>query len=580
MSTLPIWNLKDFYPSYKSELILDDIKNLEISSIKFSRKYKNKLLKLNDQSILRSLNEYESIEEKIVSIKSFAFLTYCTDQLNKNKTKFFQKIQEDLSKIEKNTIFYTLELNNIRNASCLEKSKYKSWFINLNKLKKFQKSEEVEMLLMDKSLTSSSAWIKFFDQKMARLKFKFKNKYLSETEILNLLSSSNKTIRKEAAHSFGKTLKENIFYFSFIINNISKDLDIEKNLRGFKFSESARHVSNQIEKQDVDSLVKTVTSNYSNICHRYYKYKSNFFGTSKLNYWDRNAPYPKSKDFKVSWSDAKKIVLESYYNFDKRLGDIACMFFDKSWIHAKISKGKASGAFSHPTVPTCHPYILVNFQGKIRDVMTLAHELGHGIPQYLANKNGFLLADTPLTLAETASVFGEMLTFKSLLKNSKNNNEKKYLLRCKIEDMMNTVFRQIAFFVFERNIHRQRINGELSDDEISNIWMLSQEESLGKNIRLDGDYKYFWAYIPHFIHSPFYVYAYAFGDCLVNSLYSKYEQNSVNFNKNYIKLLESGGTIDYKKLLKNFGLNPKDKNFWQMGMNLIQNFIDELEQLG
>ena len=345
MSTLPIWNLKDFYPSYKSELILDDIKNLEISSIKFSRKYKNKLLKLNDQSILRSLNEYESIEEKIVSIKSFAFLTYCTDQLNKNKTKFFQKIQEDLSKIEKNTIFYTLELNNIRNASCLEKSKYKSWFINLNKLKKFQKSEEVEMLLMDKSLTSSSAWIKFFDQKMARLKFKFKNKYLSETEILNLLSSSNKTIRKEAAHSFGKTLKENIFYFSFIINNISKDLDIEKNLRGFKFSESARHVSNQIEKQDVDSLVKTVTSNYSNICHRYYKYKSNFFGTSKLNYWDRNAPYPKSKDFKVSWSDAKKIVLESYYNFDKRLGDIACMFFDKSWIHAKISKGKASGAF-------------------------------------------------------------------------------------------------------------------------------------------------------------------------------------------------------------------------------------------
>jgi oligoendopeptidase F len=325
--------------------------------------------------------------------------------------------------------------------------------------------------------------------------------------------------------------------------------------------------------------VKTATSNFSEICHRYYKYKSTFFKGRKLNFWDRNAPYPKSKEFKISWDEAKEIVLNSYYSFDKRFGDIVKLFFEKSWIHARISNGKTSGAFSHPTVPSCHPCILVNFQGRIRDVMTLAHELGHGVHQYLANKNGLLLADTPLTLAETASVFGEMLVFKSLLKNSKNKNEKIYLLRSKIEDMLNTVFRQIAFFKFERDIHKKRIEGELSEEEMCSIWMKIQKESLGDNVDLGGDYKYFWAYIPHFIHSPFYVYAYAFGDCLVNSLYSKYEDGEKSFNNKYFNLLQSGGSKHYQRHLKKFNLNPKDKDFWQLGMNLIKNFMDELEQL-
>ena len=582
MTTLPEWNLKDFYPSFESKLISEDMNDVKKMATSFSKKYKNKLNILNSSLLVKSLSEYEKLEEKIVSLKSFAFLTYCTDQLNKEKTKFFQKVQEYLSEVEKKTIFYTIELNKLKkNKSIfLEKSKYKSWILNLNKIKKYQKSETVETLLMEKSITSSSAWIKFFDQKMARLKFDFRKKKITETEILNLLSSTDKNVRKDAALSFGKTLKENIFDFTFVINNISKDLDIEKNLRGFKYSESSRHLSNQIDKKDVDSLVKIATKNYKNICHRYYKYKAKHFGTIKLNYWDRNAPYPKTKDRKINWNEAKKIVLDSYYGFDKKLGDIANIFFEKSWIHAKISRGKASGAFSHPTVPKCHPYILVNFQGKIRDVMTLAHELGHGIHQYLANKNGFLLSDTPLTLAETASVFGEMLTFRSLLKNSKDKDEKKFLLRNKIEDMINTVFRQIAFFIFERNIHNERMNGELSDDDISRIWMSSQNKSLGNCVKLNGDYKYFWAYIPHFIHSPFYVYAYAFGDCLVNSLYSKFEENIPNFNAKYIKLLESGGTKHYQQILKEFDLDPKQKDFWQMGMNLIQNLIDELEQLG
>ncbi len=581
MSTLPIWDLTDFYPSYKSKLIYKDLKKLGSLCTFFSKQYKNKLRSIHKNELKKSLVEFETIEEKIVSLKSFAFLTHCTDQLNKEKTKFYQDIEESLSKIEKKIIFYTIELNKLpkEKSDVFSKTKYKNWIRNLKRLKKYQKSEIVESLLMEKAITSSSAWIKFFDQTMARLKFSFRGRSLTETEVLDLLTSSEKSIRKDAALCFGKTLKENIFHFSFVMNNISKDLDIEKTLRGFKFSESSRHLSNQIEKDDVDSLVKTVTSSYSLICHRYYKYKSKYFGGKKLNFWDRNAPYPNSKDIKISWSEAKRIVLDSYYNFDKRMGDIAKIFFDKSWIHAKLLKGKTSGAFSHPTVPKCHPYILLNFQGKIRDVMTLAHELGHGIHQYLANKNGLLLADTPLTLAETASVFGEMLTFRSLIQNSKNNDEKIYLLRSKIEDMLNTVFRQIAFFIFERRVHEKRMNGELSDDEISELWMESQKESLGKSVYLTNDYKYFWAYIPHFIHSPFYVYAYAFGDCLVNSLYSRYTENTKDFNKKYTKLLESGGSQHYQKLLESFDLDPKEKNFWQMGMNLIKNLIDELEQL-
>ncbi|MFL2661375.1 MAG: M3 family oligoendopeptidase [Alphaproteobacteria bacterium] len=581
MSNLPSWNLADFYPSFKSKLIIDDLNLLKKDTHSFQKKFKNKLKNLSKNQLLNSLKQYEKLEEKIYFIKSFSFLTHCTDQLNKEKNKFYQSTSETLSNIEKNLVFFCLELNNLGKEKIrqFDKTRYESWIKNLSKFKKYQQSENIEKLLMEKSLTSSSAWIKFFDQTMTRLKFKFRNKNLSETEILNLFSSPQQSIRKDAALSFGKTLKDNIFNFTFIMNNISKDLDIDKNLRGFDYSESSRHLSNQIEKKDVDSLVKTVKSNYSLICHRYYNYKAKYFGKKKLDFWDRNAPYPRAKIQNISWNEAQSIVFESYNSFDKRAGEVVKMFFDNSWIHASPMNGKTSGAFSHPTVPSCHPYILLNYQGRTRDVMTLAHELGHGIHQYLANKQGLLLADTPLTLAETASVFGEMLTFKSLIKNAKNQKEKIYLLRSKIEDMINTVFRQISFFIFERNIHTMRIKTELSEDDISDIWMETQKESLGPSVNLTRDYQYFWSYIPHFIHSPFYVYAYAFGDCLVNSLYSSYEKSSNGFNDKYLDMLKAGGSQDYHKLLNRFELNPKSSNFWQLGMNLIKNLIDDLEKI-
>ena len=579
--TLPSWNLNQFYESIEDNQINKDFKNLNSISKKFQNKYRGKLDSLSSESLLNSLKEYEKVEEVIQKIQSFAYLSYCTDQLEDKIKKFYQEVEEKLSNIEKNLIFYGIELNNLptKNLKCFDNTKYVNWIENHRKFKKYQKSEDNEKLLMEKSITSSSAWVKFFDQSMARLKFKFNAKNLTETEILNLLSSTNGKVRKKAAKVFGDTLKENIFNFSFIMNTISKDLDINKNIRGFEFSESSRHLSNQIDKSDVDCLVETASNNYSEICHRYYKYKAKFFGGKKLNYWDRNAPYPKQKELKINWNEAKSIVVNAYSEFDDRFGKIANLFFENSWIHAKVKKGKTSGAFSHPTVPSCHPCILINYQGKIRDVMTLAHELGHGIHQYLANKNGVLLADTPLTLAETASVFGEMLTFKSLLKKSENKNQKISLLRSKIEDMLNTVFRQVAFFKFEREVHLKRSSGELTEEEIGKIWMDTQKESLGPSIKFNDNYKYFWAYIPHFIHSPFYVYAYAFGDCLVNSLYKKYEDGDDDFIEKYYALLEAGGSVHYQNHLSKFKLNPKRRDFWQLGMNLIKNLMDDLEKL-
>tara|TARA_X000001036_G_scaffold337148_1_gene316124 strand:- start:388 stop:2133 length:1746 start_codon:yes stop_codon:yes gene_type:complete len=578
---LPQWNLNEFYQSFKDENINNDILKLKKEINSFSKKYRGKLQSFGKKNLLKSLEEFEYIEELGQKIRSFAFLTHCTDQTNKEKTKFYQYIEETVLDIQNEIIFYGLELNELedKSFSIFKKTKFKNWVVNHRKFKKYQQSEATEKLLVDKSLTSSSAWVRFFDQTITRLRFKFKKRNLSETEILDFMSSAKENDRKEAADVFGKTLKENIFYFSFVINMISKDLDIDKKLRGFKYPESSRHLSNQIDKSDVDSLVDTVTENYVPICHRYYKYKANFFSGKKLNYWNRNAPYPGHKEKRISWNKAKDIVTKSYTDFDERFGKIVKMFFNNSWIDAKISNGKTSGAFSHPTVPSCNPKILLNFQGKIRDVMTLAHELGHGIHQYLANKNGLLLADTPLTLAETASVFGEMLTFRSLLRSAKNNEEKKFLLRSKIEDMLNTVFRQIAFFKFERELHKRRSSSELSEDQISDIWLRTQKESLGNNVILTENYKYFWAYIPHFIHSPFYVYAYAFGDCLVNSLYSQYEKNNKGFNNKYFALLQSGGSVHYQRHLKNFGLDSKNRDFWQLGMNLIKNLMDDLEKL-
>ena len=584
-NTLPVWNLGDLYSSINSRKILKDLNLIEKLSKSFSKKYEGKVIKLSAIKLLKAIEEIEKIDEIMDKILSYAHLLVSENIENEKNKIFFQQMQEKITKFSSMLIFFTLELNQISDKKIKiffkEKKliKYKNWIINRRSFKPYQLDKKLEKLLQDKSLTSSSAWIRLFDDTIAALRFPFKNKLLSSAEILNFLSDNKSSTRKAAAKSVGKTLGKNINLFATITNTLAKDKSINDEWRKLPNPVSARNLSNVVEDKVVDALSNTVSDSYKKLSHRYYAIKAKWFGLKKLKYWDRNAPLPFQSKKQYTWDSARKIVTKAYTDFNPSIGKIVEIFFEKSWIHAPVMTGKSPGAFSASTVPSVHPYILLNFQGKSRDVATLAHELGHGVHQYLsANKQGHFNSSTPLTLAETASVFGEMLTFKSLLKNEKNLKEKKALLANKVEDMLNTVVRQIAFYQFEKEVHLQRKKSELSTEEICSIWIQVQKESLGPSIEFEEEYKYYWSYIPHFIHSPFYVYAYAFGDCLVNSLYGVYEEGLSNFDKKYITLLESGGSKDYKNLLKPFHLNPSNSDFWKKGIKVIENFIDDLEK--
>ena len=583
---LPIWNLSDLYPSIKSKKIVSDLRNIDRFSKSFEKKYENKINKLSSNQLYKAVVELEKIDEIMDKILSYSHLLVA-ENLNDEKNKiFFQQMQEKITNSSSSLIFFTLELNQIseKKLNLLFKNnkllKYKNWIENRRSFKPYQLDKKIEKLLRDKSITANSAWIRLFDETISSLRFPFKNKKLNSSEILNLLSDNKSSNRKTAAKSIGNVLKDNINLFAIITNTLAKDKSINDEWRKLPSPVSARNLSNVVEDDVVEALSKTVSSSYKKLSHRYYSIKAKWFNVKKLKYWDRNAPLPFQTKKEYSWIDARDIVTKAYYDFNPRIGEIVDLFFNKSWIHAPVISGKSPGAFSASTVPSAHPYILVNFQGKARDVATLAHELGHGVHQYLsANKQGHFNSSTPLTLAETASVFGEMLTFKSILSNEKNVKEKKALLANKVEDMLNTVVRQISFYKFEKEIHLKRKKSELSVEEICSIWLKKQKESLGPSIEFDDEYKYYWTYIPHFIHSPFYVYAYAFGDCLVNSLYGIYEEGLNNFDKKYITLLEAGGSQHYRLLLKPFNLNPSNANFWKKGILVIEKLIDSLQDL-
>ena len=584
LGKLPIWNLGDLYESPNSKKLRDDLSNLSIITKKFEKKYNNKVINSSSEKLLKAIIELEKIDIKMDKIMSYAHLLVAEDGNNEKNKIFYQKMQEKITSIASSLVFFSIQINQIsdHNLNKLFSNRslgvYKNWILNLRKFKPYQLDIKTEKLLQEKSITSRSAWVRLFDDTIASLKFPFKGKELSSAEIFNYLSDKKELNRKNSAKVVSKILKNNIRVFATITNTLAKDKSINDNWRGLPNPVSSRNLSNVVEDEVVNALSDTVIENYSRVSHRYYKLKAKWLKKKYLMYWDRNAPIPFQSQSTFSWKEAKNIVINAYNDFDIRAGSIVEKFFDNSWIHAPVTSGKSPGAFAASTIPSVHPYILVNYQGKARDVATLAHELGHGIHQYLAGKKQtYFNTSTPLTLAETASVFGEMLTFKSILKTTVKKNERKGLIANKVEDMINTVVRQIAFYEFEKQIHEKRKINELSVEEINSIWMEVQKNSLGPSIKFEDDYKYFWSYIPHFIHSPFYVYAYAFGDCLVNSLYSVYETNSFKFEDKYINLLESGGNNSYDQLLKPFGLNPKNKNFWYKGIKVIEDFIDQLE---
>ena len=587
---LPEWNLNDLYPGLDSPELKRDLEQADTDCALFEEAYKGRLAALaaGDRAghmLADALRQYEAIDDRLGRLISYASLVYAGNTTDPVRAKFYGDVQERITAASLHLLFFTLELNRIDDAQLDAAMRdpalghYRPWIEDVRKEKPYQLEDRVEELFHEKSVTGYSAWNRLFDETIAGLRFKVAGKSMAIEPTLNLMQDTDGKKRKAAAEALAKTLKENLRPFALITNTLAKDKEISDRWRGFKDIADARHLSNRVEREVVEALVAAVRAAYPKLSHRYYALKASWFGKKRLPHWDRNAPLPKVAQRTIPWSDARATILTAYGAFSPKMAEVADRFFAKNWIDAPVRPGKQPGAFAHPTVPSAHPYVLLNYMGKPRDVMTLAHELGHGVHQVLAAPNGALMAPTPLTLAETASVFGEMLTFKKLLAQTTNKKQRKAMLAAKVEDMINTVVRQTAFYSFERKVHTERRNGELTADKICELWMSVQSESLGPAIELKPGYETFWAYIPHFVHSPFYVYAYAFGDCLVNSLYAVYEKSASGFAERYLEMLSAGGTKHHSELLAPFGLDARDPKFWDGGLSVIANLIDELEKL-
>jgi oligoendopeptidase F len=588
---LPEWNLADLYAGLDDPRVARDLDRADAESVAFEEAYKGKLAALAESPqagpvLAQAVRRYEALDDLIGRLISYAGLIHAGDTVDPVRAKFYGDVQDRITATSTHLLFFVLELNRIDDDKLAAAMRdpslahYKPWLEDIRKEKPYQLEDRIEQLFHEKSVTANSAWNRLFDETIAGLRFKVGSKSLAIEPTLNLMQDANPKNRKAAAQALAETFEANQRLFTLVTNTLAKDKEISDRWRGFVDVADARHLSNRVEPEVVEALVAAVRAAYPRLSHRYYALKARWFGKKRLPHWDRNAPLPKAAIRTITWSEAQATVLSAYGAFSPKMAAIAERFFADNWIDAPVRPGKAPGAFAHPTVPSAHPYVLLNYQGKPRDVMTLAHELGHGVHQVLAAPNGALMAPTPLTLAETASVFGEMLTFRKLLAGTTDNKERKAMLAAKVEDMINTVVRQIAFYTFERKVHGERRSGELTAERLNAIWLEVQAESLGPAIDLRPGYETFWSYIPHFVHSPFYVYAYAFGDCLVNSLYAVYERAAEGFAERYLAMLAAGGTKHHAELLKPFGLDARDPAFWQKGLSVIEGMIAELEGLG
>ena len=587
---LPEWDLNDLYSAPDSAELKADLARAGEDAKDFAAKYQGKLSDLAaggaaGEALAAAVQDYERLQDLAGRISSYAGLRYAGDTSDPERSKFYGDMQEQITAVATNLLFFELELNRLDDdvletaMAGAELARYKPWLVDLRKEKPYQLEDRVEQLFHEKTVTGSSAWNRLFDETMSALRFEVDGEKLAIEPTLSRLLDHEPEKRRTAAEALSKTFSENIRTFTLITNTLAKDKEISDRWRGFEDVADSRHLANRVERPVVDALEQAVRAAYPDLSHRYYALKAKWLGVDALDFWDRNAPLPDEDTRSVPWDDARTTVLDAYHGFAPEMADCARQFFDKNWIDAPVRPGKAPGAFSHPTVPSAHPYVLLNYQGRTRDVMTLAHELGHGVHQILAAPQGALMAPTPLTLAETASVFGEMLTFRSLLAATEDAAARKTLIASKVEDMINTVVRQIAFYTFERRVHTERRDGELTAERLGEIWIDVQTESLGPAIRLDGGYETFWSYIPHFIHAPFYVYAYAFGDCLVNSLYAVYEKSDEGFVEKYFDMLRAGGSKHHSELLAPFGLDAADPEFWSLGLDVIARMIGELEGL-
>ena len=583
LGQLPDWNLNDLYTSTDAKELVSDLSWLEKECDEFANEYQGKLKFLSADQMLQCIIRNEKISSISGRIISYAGLRYYQNTTNADRAKFLSDMQEKITVYTTKLVFFSLEINSLEDAFLEgllneneELLRYKPVFEKIRALKPYQLSDEVEKFLHDLGIVGD-AWEKLFDETIAGLEFKIGGEKLNIEATLNFLTDQNRENRQKATYELARVFSKNIKVFTRVHNTQAKEKEIIDRWRGMPTAQMGRHLANQVEPEVVEALRNAVVKAYPKISHRYYELKRKWLGLEIMQVWDRNAPLPMESDRLVTWDQAETIVTGAYANFDSRMSDLISPFFSKGWIDAGVKPGKAPGAFAHPTVTNVHPYIMLNYLGKPRDVMTLAHELGHGVHQVLASSQGQMLSSTPLTLAETASVFGEMLTFQQMLDHASDKNERKVLLANKVEDMINTVVRQIAFYDFECKLHDARKGGELTPSDINSLWMSVQSESLGPAFEFVDGYETFWSYIPHFVHSPFYVYAYAFGDGLVNALYATYKDNPTGFEDKYFNMLSAGGSKHHKELLKPFGLDASNPEFWSKGLSMISEMIDELE---
>ncbi len=583
---LPEWDLTDLYPATDSAELKRDLAWLEKECAAFAADYEGKLADLDAQGLLKAVHRYEQIDVVAGRIMSFAGLRYYQITTDSDRAKFMADCQDQITNFTTPLVFYGLEFNRLDDdhlagllAANADLARYKPVFDRMRAMKPHQLSDELEKFLHDQSTVGAAAWNRLFDETMAGLEFEVDGETLNLEATLNLLTEQERAKREAATHALAAVFGENIKIFARVHNTLAKEKEIEDRWRQMPSPQAGRHLANHVEAEVVQALRDAVVAAYPRLSHRYYALKAKWLGLERMQVWDRNAPLPMESEKIVDWDEATETVMSAYAEFDPKMAEIAKPFFTDGWIDAAVKPGKAPGAFAHPTVTSVHPYVMLNYLGKPRDVMTLAHELGHGVHQVLAAEQGELLSSTPLTLAETASVFGEMLTFRKLLDGAQNQEERKILLAGKVEDMINTVVRQIAFYDFECKLHAARAEGELTPDDINALWMSVQAESLGPVFDFVDGYETFWAYIPHFVHSPFYVYAYAFGDGLVNALYAVFEEGDPDFREKYFDMLRAGGSKHHKELLAPFGLDASDPKFWDKGLSMISAMIDELEAM-
>jgi oligoendopeptidase F len=582
---LPTWDLGDLYPAPDSPAVEADFARTEQAARAFAAAHQGKLAALSGGVLAAVIAEYERIEEVLGRLMSYAQLLFSGDSTNAEIGRFYQTVSERVTAISSHLLFFALELNRLDDAALEQKlaepalARWRPWLRDLRVFRPHQLSDELERLLHEKEVTGRSAWSRLFDETVAAMTVPVDGESLTVSGALNKLSDRDRSVREAAGRAIGAAFGGNIRLFSLVTNTLAKDKEIVDTWRHYPRPGSYRNRANMVEDEVVDALVSAVRSDFGRLAHRYYLMKAKWLGLPKLMHWDRNAPLPDDDDRTITWDDARERVLGAYAAFSPDLAEVGRRFFDRPWIDATLKPGKAGGAFAHPTVPSAHPYLLLNYHGRTRDVMTLAHELGHGVHQVLAGEQGYLMAGTPLTLAETASVFGEMLTFRALL-DAADPRQRRIMLAAKVEDMLNTVVRQVAFYHFESLLHDERRSGELVPDRVGELWLQVQTESLGPAFEFTPEYNVFWAYVPHFIHTPFYVYAYAFGDCLVNALYSVFQSGHPGFQAKYLEMLRAGGTKRHKELLAPFGLDASDPAFWKKGLDVIAGFIDELEQAG